>query len=182
MLRLSILALALVATGCSSDNPTDDRLADPADQAVPDSDPIVSESDEVAFSSDLQGAEVESVLTTDGKVELGLTDRVLYSRLSKEAQAEVTSGMQDAEDEGGLGGRIASAVSQAVAENIGTAVQVPLEDIRDIRVDGDRLVIEMADGGGSPFESIQTDDAPIFDRIAPADARRLADAFDAVRQ
>ena len=183
MLRLTLMAVALVATGCSTDEPTsEDRLADQVEDTVRDIGPIDIETDGMAISSELDGDELESILTTDGQIELGLTDRVLFSRLSKETQAEVATEMREAsEEQDGFGGRIARAVTDAVAQGIGTAVQVPLDDVRDIRVDDGRLVIEMIDGDPSPFEGVKTDNVPIFERISPTDAQRLADAFESAR-
>ncbi len=183
MLRLALTA-ALLATGCAPDDTSAaDRLAGEVEDAIRDTAPVDAQADGVAFSATVDGDNLESLLTTDGKVELGLTDRVVYSRLSKETQAEITDQAREAAgQEEGFGGRIARAATEALAQNIGTAVQVPLDDIRDVRVEGDRLVIEMADGGASPFDAIKTDDAPILDRIDPADARSLADAFQATRQ
>ena len=183
MLRFSILALALLTTGCNADEPTaEDRLAGEVEEAVRDAGPFEVQADGVAISSTVDGGHVESILTRDGQMEMGLTDQVLYSRLSKQAQTDIQADLKEStQDQEGIGGRIARAVAQAAAENIGTAVQIPVADIRDLRVEGDRLTIEMADGRGSPFGSVETDGTPLLEAFAPADAQRLADAFQNLR-
>ncbi len=184
MLRFLTLALALLVTGCSADEPSaDDRRAGEVEEAVRGAEPFEVRTDGLAISAEVDGAEVESILTRDGQMELGLTDQVLYSRLSKEAQAGIQADLEaKAGEQEGLGGRIARAVIEAAAENVGTAVQIPVADVQDIRFEDDRLVIEMADGDRSPFGNVSTDGTPLMESFAPADAQRLADAFQRIRR
>ena len=176
---------ALLLLGACAPDRDDVAPADPHDvagraleEAVREAGPLDVELDGMAISADLDGEPVEAVTTEDGGMEIGLTDRVLYSRLSPEARAEIAADMKEsARGQEGLGGRIARSVTQAVAEGLGTAVQVPLADVRDVRVEGGRLVIEMADGEPSPFERAQTDGRPLLDQVPTADAERLAAAF-----
>ena len=185
---LGALLAALALSACAPDpadvapGPTlDDEAARAAEDAAQ-AGPIDVDVDGLAISSRLAGRPVQAITTRDGAVELGLTDSVLYSRLSKETQAEIAAGMEaEAKDQEGLGGRIARAVTSAVAEGVGTAVQVPLADVRDVRAEGGRLVVEMADGGPSPFERSRSDGRPMLEQFAPADAARLAEAFGRVR-
>lgn len=160
----------------------DDQAAQAAEEAIREAGPIDIDMDGMAISSQLAGRPVKAITTRDGAVELGLTDSVLYSRLSKETQAEIAADMKaETKDREGLGGRIARAVTDAVALGVGTAVQVPLADVRDVRVEGGRLVVEMTDGQPSPFERSQSDGEPMLEQFAPADAAQLAQAFDRVR-
>ena len=187
MPRYLPLALALLVAGCSADEPTDDlrtdeRLADEVERTVRDNGAIDVRTDEMAISTQVDGDELESILTRDGQMELGLTDQVLYSRLSKQAQADVQAELQETASQDGLGGRIARAVAEAAAENVGTAVQIPVGRILDIRVDDGRLVVEMADGDDAPFGNARTGDTPLLDAFEPDDAQRLADAFQRMRQ
>ena len=184
MPRILTVALALLVAGCSADEPSaDDRLAGEVEEAVRSAEPYEVRTEGLAISTEVDGDPAESILTRDGQMELGLTDRVLYSRLSKEAQAAIRTDLEaKSGEQEGLGGRIARAVVEAAAGNIGTAVQIPLADVQDIRVEGDRLVVEMADGGRSPFGNVSTDGTPLMEAFAPADAQRLADAFQRMRQ
>ena len=179
------LTLALTVAACApepDDVTPDGDIAQATEDALRDVGPIDVEMDGLALSSDLDGTPVQAVTTQNGEVELGLTDRVLYSRLSKETQATLAAEME-AETEGaeGLGGRLARAISGAVAEGLTTAVQVPLADVRDLRTQEGRLVIEMADGEPSPFEHTETNGRPMLEQVSEADARRLAEAFDRIR-
>ena len=188
--RLLALALALAASACGAPNPADvtpdlgpdGALADDADRAVRDAGPLDLEMDGLSISSELDGDLAESVTTEDGAMEIGVTDRVVYSRLSKESQDRIAQEMRrSAEEQQGLGGRLARRITDAVAEGIGTAVQVPLADVRDVRTEGGRLVIEMADGEPSPFERAETDGRSVLDGVSGPDAERLAEAFREVR-
>ena len=184
-----LLLLAALVAACAPDpadvapdldGPDAQTTAEEAtNEAIREATAIDFEVDDMAISPRLAGRPLQAIVTRDGSLELGLTDSVLYSRLSKETRAGIASDMErGTEDREGLGGRIARAVTSAVAEGIGTAVQVPLSEVRDVRVEGDRLVVEMADGQRSPFEGSKTDGQPLLEQFAPADAARLAEAFD----
>lgn len=182
-MRSLLLALLLVAACTPDPAPApSDQGADAVDEAARDAGPIDVEMDGLSISSTLNGDVAESVVTEGGEMEVGLTDQVLYSRLSKEAQAKVADEMrQSAEEQEGLGGRLARSITDAVMQGIGTAVQVPLADVRDIRVDGDRLVIEMVDGEPSPFNRAEADGKSLLSQISGSDARQLAEAFREIR-
>ena len=77
-----------------------------------------------------------------------------------------------------LGGTIARAVTGAVAEGLQTALSVPLSRIADVRYEGDRLVVEMADGERSPFDGMRSDGDPVLKRLDADAGRRLEAAFD----
>ena len=186
LLFAALVALAACAPDpadlAPGDGTPDDDLAQAAEDAAREAATVDIDVDGLAISSRLAGRPVRAITTRDGAVELGLTDSVLYSRLSKDTQAKIAADMEaEAEDREGLGGRIARAVTRAVAEGVGTAVQVPLADVRDVRVEGDRLVIEMADGEPSPFERSQSDGEPMLEQFSPADAASLAEAFGRVQ-
>ena len=186
LLFAALVALAACAPDpadlAPGDGTPDDDLAQAAEDAAREAATVDIDVDGLAISSRLAGRPVRAITTRDGAVELGLTDSVLYSRLSKDTQAKIAADMEaEAEDREGLGGRIARAVTRAVAEGVGTAVQVPLADVRDVRVEGDRLVIEMADGEPSPFERSQADGEPMLEQFSPADAASLAEAFGRVQ-
>ncbi len=177
---LSLLAIAACAPDPADVAPdTAGATEQAAEEASREAGAIDVDVDDMAVSSRLVGRPIQSILTEDGALELGLTDSVLYSRLSDDTRAGIAADMErEAEGQEGLGGQIARAVTGAVAKGLGTAVQVPLGSVRDVRVEGDRLVIEMVDGRPSAFESSRTDGEPLLEQFAPADAARLAEAFD----
>ena len=187
MTRLSICALALLAacapepTDVTPDPDPDAAGAEAVDEATTETRRL--EVDGTTMSLALEGEPVASALTTDGSMELGVTDRVVYARLSPGAQKETVAEVRrETGDGSGLGAQIGRAVAGALEAGLGVAAQVPLADVAAVRAEGGRLVIEMADGEPSPFESSgTTDDRPFLESFAPADAKRIAEAFDRVR-
>jgi len=184
---LLLPALALVACGDSSeasrdnDPDTDDDFATETVRSVRDA--ISDDADGFDLATEVPGRRVETITTTDGGLDFGLTDEVLWSSLSEATRAEALADMEsETKDEEGLGGAIARAVTGAVAEGLSTVVTVPLDRVRDLRFEDGRLVIDMADGEPSPFETTKSDDEPMLSQFAPADAQRLADAFSKLRR
>lgn len=184
MLR-SLLLASLLLAACgpsdrSDDVPGDDAIAAEAEaEAARDTDGIDIDFSGVRASAELTGNLVDAVTTEGGQLELGVTDEVLFTRLSETFRGEIQSEMEEeTADETGLGGTIARAVTGAVAEGLGTAISVPLADVRDVRYENGRIVIEMVDGEPSPFEAAKTNDEPMLSQFSPEAGRRLADAFD----
>ena len=184
-MRTPLLLVALALAACGSPDPDDvtpdaDDLADEISRDVErETSGLDFDLGDLAVSSDLAGRPVDAVFTRDGNIELGVTDSVLYSRLSAELQREIETEMkEETADQTGLGGTIARAVTGAVAEGLAMAVSVPLSDIRDVRYEDGRVVIEMETGGPSPFDRSQNDDEPMLEQFDAEAGRRLADAFD----
>ncbi len=185
-MRLLLTALALTLAACGSPDPDEVAPDVPADvteeatrEAMEETGRIDVDLGGLAVSSDPPGALVEVVATRDGQVELGVTDEVLFSRLSESLRAEIESDMDaETKDQTGLGGTIARAVTGAVAEGLSVAVSVPLADVRDVRYENGRVVIEMTDGEPSPFQTTKSDDEPMLEQFDAAAGRRLAEAFD----
>lgn len=184
-MRPLLLLLALTAlTACRSSD-TEDEAAD-AEAVVEDTrrdverelSDIDIDIDDVNLSSRPAGTRIQAVTTRNGELELGVTDSVLYSRLSPELQLRIESEMEDeTADETGLGGAIARAVTGAVSKGLQMAVSVPLDQVRDVRYEDGRVVIEMEDGDASPFETSKTDDEPMLEQFDAEAGRQLADAF-----
>ena len=183
----TLLLAALALSACGSPDP-DDVTPDPAADAAEVAGAATREAErdtdgldlgDVSMTGDVPGTPVESVTTRDGQMELGVTDQVVFARLSESLRAEIETEMADeTEGQGGLGGSIARAVTGAVAQGLAAAVTVPLGDVRDVRYQGGRVVIEMADGDPSPFDRAKTDDRPMLDQFDAEAGRRLAEAFD----
>ena len=135
--------------------------------------------DGVGFSSRLPGTLVDAVRTRDGGMELGVTDSVLFTRLSPALQREVEAEMaEETADQTGLGGALARAVTGAVAQGLAMAVNVPIDDVRDVRYEDGRVVIEMVDGERSPFDGSRNEGEPMLEQFDADAGRRLAKAFD----
>lgn len=182
VLLLPALALTLAACGAPDHDADHDDGVEAADEAEREAADLHFDLDDVALSSRLPGTVVDAVSTRDGEIELGVTDSVLYTRLSPELQARIEAEMADeTEDESGLGGAIARAVTGAVSQGLAMAVSVPLDEVRDVRYEDGRVVIEMADGGDSPFAGSRNDDRPMLEQFDREAGERLAEAFDKAR-
>ena len=136
---------------------------------------------DVSFSDEAPPGEEQVVITTQsGDVDLGLTDRVLYLRLNPKRRAEVEAEMAaEVEDRGGLGGFIAETVTNAVSGALAHAVEIPVEDVRDVRYEDGRLDIVLE--GEEDFPQVETDGQAVEEAFAPADARRFVEAFERVK-
>lgn len=176
LLLLPLLAL----TACAGDSSDVEQFAEDAGaRAEGRLATLDVETDGVRFSADLPGGLVDVVETRDGAMELGVTDEVLFARISATTRAGIEEEMaRETEAEEGLGGVIARAVTGAVAEGLGMTVSVPLADVREVRYADGRVVIEMLDGGESPFADATSDDRPLLAQFDAAAGARLAEAFD----
>lgn len=96
----------------------------------------------------------------DSTVDLILRGPHILAGLSPQTveriRAEIRSSGPD--DSTGLAGMIASTVKEQVADKIGTHVRYNVADIKDIRLEGERLVIEWKSGKQqNMFESVKID-------------------------
>lgn len=100
------------------------------------------------------------LLNADRTVDLILRDRTILAGLSPQTVERIRAKMRERGpgDSSGLGGMIATTVRNQVADKIGTHISYDIDDIRDIRLDGDRLVIEWKSGKEQQlFESVKID-------------------------
>ena len=192
-MRALLLAPSLLLIACGPSAPDEgtpeaERLAQEAESAASRSvervrQSISDRSEDMDVATEVPGDEVETITTRGGKLDLGLTDEVLFSRLSAQARKEAQEEMDRATEEmDGVGGAFARIATEAVAEGLDSAVTVPLDRIESLRYEGDRLVIEMVSGEPSPFDTANNDGEPMLSLFEPADARRLVEAFDRVQQ
>lgn len=166
MRTLPIAGLVLLLAACSPDTSSHEEGSH-EEELVPEA--------TVSFNSEIAGTEVTTITTEGGEVQLGLTDEVLYFGLTNQVAGEVEKGLDEAESEGGLGGVIAGALSNAVVDALSTPVQIPLADVRDVRYDDGRLVIEF-DNEDSTVD-LEINDEPVDQQFDPVEARRFAEAF-----
>lgn len=158
---LPIAALAFAFAACGSEAPATeneepDRL-------------------EISLNAEIPGEQVATLLTEGGEVQLGLTDEVLYMGLTDRVAGEVEKELDDAKSEGGLGGLIAGAVSSVVAEALRTPIQIPLDDVQDIRYEDERLEIDLT--GENTNMDLEINDEPLEQQFDSDEARRFVDAF-----
>ena len=109
----------------------------------------------------------------DSTVDLILQGRTILAGLSPQTVERIRTKMRergdDIGDSSGLGAMIAATVRDQVADKIGTHVSYDIDEIREIRLEGDRLVMEWNSGRQQQlFESVKIDrgrgDANLFRR------------------
>ncbi|MEM0961380.1 MAG: hypothetical protein AAGK21_02410 [Bacteroidota bacterium] len=184
-MRFLVLTLLLPLAACTgADGDTDDsQTAEDSIQTDEEQIDLGQISTGVLFQDEPPGDLVDAVQTTDGSIEMGVTNAGLFARLSADVQAEIETSMkEETEDQTGMGGAIARAVTGAVAEGLSASVSVPLSEIEDVRYEGGRVVVEMVNGNPSPFESTETNGRPVLEQFDAAAGERLAAAFDKATQ
>lgn len=156
---------------------------DPADVTPADTEETASGTDnvDVSFSDEALPGKEEIVITTrEGDVDLGLTDEVLFFRLSPKRVDEIQDEIDaEVEDTDGLGRSIAEAVTGVVTDALRHAVHFPLEDVEGIRYEDGRLDIDFTGEGSMP--TIERDGEPVEEAFDPADAERFVEAFEALK-
>ena len=168
MRTLLLLPLLLVACTPDADAPPPDTASGTGDV-------------DVSFSDEAPPGDEQLVITTrEGDVDLGLTDEVLYFRLSPKKVDEIQDEI-DAEVGGtdGLGRSIAEAVTGVVTDALRHAVHFPLEDVEEVRYEDGRLDITFV--GEDEMPSIERDGEPIEEAFAPEDAERFVETFEALK-
>jgi hypothetical protein len=119
------------------------------------------------------------IYSADSSVDLMLVGDKILAGLSPKTVAEVKTKLETstARDTSGLGGSIAQIVKKSVAGAIGTHAAFPLSDIRDVRYDGDQIVVEWKDGGQHQlFGGAKVSDHKVSNSFRPEDAKRFIDA------
>ena len=119
----------------------------------------VTFSNEVPTASQLGPGDMQ-LFNQDSTVDLILQGPHILAGLSPKTVERVRAELRNKgpDDSTGIAGMIASTVKEQVADKIGTHVRYDVDDIRDIRLDGERLVIEWKSGKRQQlFESVKID-------------------------
>lgn len=119
----------------------------------------VTLSTDVPAASQLAPGDMQ-LFNEDSTVDLILQGRYILAGLSPKTVERVRSEIRNAgpDDSSGIAGFIASTVKEQVADKIGTHVRYDVTDIDDIRLEGDRLVIDWKSGKQQElFESVKID-------------------------
>jgi hypothetical protein len=122
------------------------------------------------------------LLNADRTVDLILRDRALLAGLSPQTVERIRDKMRErgGGDSSGLGAMIASTVRNQVADKIGTHISYDIDDIRDIRLEGERLVIEWKSGKEQQlFESVKVDGDRSANRFVREEALRFIEMVKA---
>lgn len=119
----------------------------------------------------------------DSTVDLILQGPHILAGLSPKTVERIRAEIRNAgpDDSSGLAGMIASTVKEQVADKIGTHVRYDIRDIEDIRLEGDRLVIEWKSGKEQQlFESVRIDrQRGTANRFRPDEAQRFIELVKA---
>jgi hypothetical protein len=166
-MRAALLPLLLLLAACGTNDVPDDApeaSGEPAEAAV---DPEVR--------GQLLALEAES----GGEVEVGVTDAVLFLRLSESVRSEARKEMEaEMADQDGIGRALGDMVTGVVNTALGTTVQVPLAEVDALRYVDGRLLIDGMGDSVSINEGDLSDEGLPFEEDA---ARRLIDAFEDAR-
>ncbi len=114
---------------------------------------------EVPAASQLAPGDMQ-LFNEDSTVDLILQGRHILAGLSPKTVERIRSEIRNSgpDDSSGIAGFIASTVKEQVADKIGTHVRYDITDIDDIRLEGDRLVIDWKSGKQQQlFESVKID-------------------------
>jgi hypothetical protein len=133
-----------------------------------------------------------AIHSSGGELKLGLTDEVVYYRLSDKLLARIDGDIQpDSVPEDGIGGAIAGAVRSGVSKVLRHRMEYRVADLRELRFEDGQFTfvfedgstrrpnVSTRDGSGGVRLSDGNEVNPAF---APEDARRLIAAFQLVKQ
>lgn len=127
-----------------------------------------------------------AIATVDGKATLLLTRRVMAVQLSNRTMRRIDRELHRARHEvdDGLDGPLADAIRTAVVGTVRSVLEhraeCPVDEIREVRYERDRLVV-IARNGRRLFESFEVDDDPVLESFDPRDAEQFAHEFRRLR-
>lgn len=128
---------------------------------------------DVDFGADDLGPELAAVLSQDGNVKMGLTDRYVYFALSDSARAEAQAELDEDAGEGGIRGFFGGLMRGVVGKALSFRAKYDVAEIRDIRWEDDRMHFVFTDP-----------DRRLEDNLQVGENQSITDAFgeDAVRE
>lgn len=136
---------------------------------------------EMSFSESEQ-ADLYSIVSRDDKVKMGLTEDVIYFGLSDELRQEVKEEMAEEMEgaEGRLERSLISIVSRGVSKALNASVSYELKDVRELRWEDGRIVIELEDGPAD-LDDFDVDGDDISRVFREGDVRRFAEEVERVK-
>lgn len=139
---------------------------------------------EMDFGGEELGPDRHAVLSQEGKVKMGLTDRYVYFALSDstiaEARAEMQSEMPGEGEEEGTG-FFGGLVEGAVGKALGFRAKLRVDEIDDIRWEDGGMRIEFSDAGRRLGNAFRIDDRPVTEAFSEDQVREFAEAFRRVK-
>jgi hypothetical protein len=128
-----------------------------------------------------------TITSTDGGVELVLTDTSVSMKLSdsvlQQARSEMQQGLKDDPDvkKGGLVARFTHFVTQTVDNLLQHTIEYPLGDIESMQYKDGGLVFTYHKKQMLSFEVVNVDGKPALKSFSPVDAQAFAERFAAVK-
>jgi hypothetical protein len=128
-----------------------------------------------------------SIKSNDNAVELTLSDATVTMKLSESLLQEVDGEMQrDLQHDsdvakGGLAGRFAQFVTNAVGSMLHQTIQYALADIKSVEYQNGGLVFAYNRKHTLSFEAVNIGSKPALQSFTEADARAFADRFTEVK-
>lgn len=178
MARVVQLALVMLAVGLAVAFVTD-RRGDGPDIRVERGN--MTFSTDVPAATDLAPGDLQ-IFNVDSTVDLILRGNRIYAGLSPQTVAKVRAKLAESAtgETTGIGGLIASAVKEQVADKIDTHARYDVYDIRDIRFENERIVIQWKSGKEQRlFETIKSDGSGDANRFRREDAMRFIELVKA---
>lgn len=134
------------------------------------------------FGGEEIGPDRHAMLSEDGEVKMGLTDRYIYFALSDAAVSEARAEMSEEADREGVAGMVGGVVETAVGKALGFRAKFPVSEVRDIRWEDGRMRIEFEDPDRRVGDAFRINDRPAETGFAEEDVRAFAKAFRAVKE
>lgn len=127
------------------------------------------------------GADLFSVVSTDGAVRLALTHDYVYLTLADETRDEVRGDLRAGADQDGAGGRIASFVERTVGKALEFRALYPVDDVEDIYWRDGAMHIEFASGRKRDV-TLNVGDQPVQDAFDEESVEAFSAALHALKR
>jgi surface antigen len=158
-LIVSLLALTLLAAGCSRQR-DDDRGAEPS-----------------SGGSNAGGVRIQ---TTSAELDLALVGDTISAGLAPDALAKAREATDSAKVRAtGLGGSIERMVKSTVQSAVSSRVSFPVSDVRDVRYEDGAIRFEWNHRPTRLFDQTKVNGKPFLESFSPDDAERFVQAVRA---
>lgn len=135
---------------------------------------------EMDFGGEEIGPDRHAMLSEEGDVKMGLTDRYVYLALSDSIVADARSEMRGDTSEG-KGGLFGQVLEGTVGKALSFRAKLLVSEIEDVRWEDDRMRVVFTDPDRTLGENFQVDDRPIDEAFAEDDVREFGEALRRVK-
>lgn len=123
-----------------------------------------------------------AIHSTDGGLRLALTNDFVYFALSDSVVAVARQEMQDSMPREGIRGAIAGMVRGGVNRALSFRARYPVAEIRDIRWEDGRMLVEFEDGRRSFGDNVEVDDRPVEEAFDSSAVEAFSAEFRRAKQ